>query len=162
MTGKVIAAGKHPIAIVVYVLTVATPGFLEYLKERDTEHVVQLEQKLRDIQEEAIHGNIEANADAIEDLWGHCVTFQDLYEMEVEDSTVRRSGRRPAARPRRTGGGGFGERGAAQAPEPSPMARLQMKAAKAAEAVEHYQQAERPTLRKAAQVRADAVNAAAL
>ncbi len=162
MTGKVIAAGKHPIAIVVYVLTVATPGFLEYLKERDTEHVVQLEQKLRDIQEEAIHGNIESNTTAIDNLYEHCVTFEDLYAMAEDERPARRSARRPAARSRRTGAGGFGQPGGAEAPEPSPMAQLQMKAEKAARVADEYQHVERPTLRKASQVRAEAANAAAL
>ena len=151
MTGKVIAAGKHPIAIVVYVLTVATPGFLEYLKERDTEHVVQLEQKLRDIQEEAIHGNIESNTTAIDNLYEHCVTFEDLYAMAEDERPARRSARRPAARSRRTGAGGFGQPGGAEAP-----------AEKAARVADEYQHVERPTLRKASQVRAEAANAAAL
>ncbi len=60
---KLAGAAKHPLAVVVYVLTAALPGFLEWLEERDTSTEVHLEQKIRDLQEAAIHQNIQANAD---------------------------------------------------------------------------------------------------
>ena len=111
---KLAGAAKHPLAVVVYVLTAALPGFLEWLEERDTSTEVHLEQKIRDLQEAAIHQNIQANAEDIEALHDQCVTYEDLFTMYDEGSPTRRPVRRSG---RRGGGGTGGSRPGASGPQ---------------------------------------------
>ncbi|KKN81433.1 hypothetical protein LCGC14_0320460 [marine sediment metagenome] len=165
---KLAGAAKHPLAVVVYVLTAALPGFLEWLEERDTSTEVHLEQKIRDLQEAAIHQNIQANAEDIEALHDQCVTYEDLFTMYDEGSPTRRPVRRSA---RRGGGGTGGSRPGASGPQrpgtaavdgpgegtaETPLERLMTKAAEAARAEEDYGHVQRPALRKAADVRQEA------